>query len=328
MSESIETTVESTTLVTKESVAPRPRFCVIDTDCSKAWNPITFSDMFRTCFELPGDDWITCHIAVGEELPADLLSYQGVVLTGSRFNCRDNLPWFAPLCQFIRDAAQQGTPRIYGGCFGCQLIAHALGGEVDYNPNKRFVLKAEDIKWCACSCACAHHHHDATTTTGSSSSDSSTEEATATPPAAAEATEATAVAGAAAGCPCCQTLPLAPEVIHRLQSTGLQIIVSHGDCVRKVPDQALLLANSSSCGAEMFIAGRQWNIFASQSHPEMEYDYCVRDRIWPVVVEQRQRLSDEEVAIARASFARYTGEDAKLFMAAIRDFLHSSSVAS
>eukprot|EP01033_Poteriospumella_lacustris_P017859 gene17859-12803_t len=303
MSEFVDANVEPTTLEAEESVTNRPRFCVIDTDCSKAWNPITFSDMFRTCFELPGDAWITCHIAVGDELPADLLSYQGVVLTGSRFNCRDNLPWFAPLCQFIRDAAQQGTPRIYGGCFGCQLIAHALGGEVDYNPDKRFILKAEDIKWCACHCSSSTpHSHD------TSNSDDTTTTST--------------------GCPCCQALPWASDVIRRLQSTGLQIIVSHGDCVRKVPEQALLIANSSSCGAEMFVAGRHWNIFASQSHPEMEYDYCVRDRIWPVVVEQRQRLSDEEVAIARASFARYTGEDAKLFMAAIRAFLHSSSTAS
>ena len=29
--------------------------------------------------------------------------------------------------------------------FRCQIIAHALGGEVDYNPNKRFILKAETL---------------------------------------------------------------------------------------------------------------------------------------------------------------------------------------
>lgn len=32
-----------------------------------------------------------------------------------------------------------------GGCFGCQIIAVALGGEVDYNPDSRFILKAETI---------------------------------------------------------------------------------------------------------------------------------------------------------------------------------------
>jgi hypothetical protein len=37
------------------------------------------------------------------------------------------------------------SPRIYGGCFGHQIVAHALGGMVDYNPNERFILKAETI---------------------------------------------------------------------------------------------------------------------------------------------------------------------------------------
>jgi GMP synthase-like glutamine amidotransferase len=40
-----------------------------------------------------------------------------------------------------------GTPRIYGGCFGCQVIAEALGGKVDRNPDLRFVLKAETIRF-------------------------------------------------------------------------------------------------------------------------------------------------------------------------------------
>lgn len=32
--------------------------------------------------------------------------------------------------------------------FGCQVIAYALGGKVDYNPNKNFILKAEIINIC------------------------------------------------------------------------------------------------------------------------------------------------------------------------------------
>lgn len=286
--ETSEFSTSSEETISSSVDANAPRFCVIDTDCSKAWTPITFSDMFRSCLEKPGDVWTTCQIAIGETLPDDIFSYQGVVLTGSRFNCRDNLPWFEPLSNFIRDAAERGYPRIYGGCFGCQLIAHALGGEVDYNPGRRFVLKAEDIKWCVCDCC-------------------------------------NGIAGTEEGHCCCETckqIPLAKEVIQKLQTTGLHIIVSHGDCVRKVPSTALLLATSVSCASEMFIAGRNYNIFASQSHPELEYNYSVRDRIWPVVVEQRKRLSEEEIEIAQSSFARYTGEDAKLFMSGISDFLH------
>lgn len=265
-----------------ETESTTPCFCIIDTDCSPYWLPITFSDMFRNRMERPGDSWRSCLIAAGEPLPADILDFQGVVITGSRFNCRDRekLPWFDTLSDFVREAAARGAPRIYGGCFGCQLIAHALGGEVDYNPNSRFVLKAENIKWCACSCGCTD-----------------------------------------CSCATCESIPIADDVILKMKNTGLHIIVSHGDCVRKVPENAILLANSISCASEMFVAGKCKNIFASQSHPELEYNYSVRDRIWPVVVDQRKRLSEEEIAIAQESFARYTGDDAKLFMLAISDFL-------
>lgn len=294
MSLNDESTVLVSTASTKENVnilPGAPRFCVIDTDCSPAWKPITFSDMFRGCLEKPGDVWTTCHIAIGEPIPEDIFTaYQGVVLTGSRFNCRDRekLPWFEPLSNFIREAAERGSPRVYGGCFGCQLIAHALGGEVDHNPNQRFILKAEDIKWCACDCECNHECE------GTSEQN----------------------------CPCCATFPLSTDILQKLKSTGLHIIVSHGDCVRKVPESATLIASSVSCASEMFIAGRCKNIFASQSHPELDYQYAVVDRIWPVVVEQRKRLNEEELEIATSSFSRYTGEDARLFMSAISDFLH------
>jgi GMP synthase-like glutamine amidotransferase len=56
------------------------------------------------------------------------------------------LAWFGPLCDVVRQAASTGYPKVYGGCFGCQLISHALGGQVDYNPNKVFFLKAESVQ--------------------------------------------------------------------------------------------------------------------------------------------------------------------------------------
>lgn len=35
--------------------------------------------------------------------------------------------------------------QIYAACFGCQLMAQALGGEVRKNPSGRFVLGSEEI---------------------------------------------------------------------------------------------------------------------------------------------------------------------------------------
>eukprot|EP00981_Chlorochromonas_danica_P010380 scaffold3161_cov247-Ochromonas_danica.AAC.15 len=113
------------------------------------WSPVNLADMFIDAFKRPGETWKVCHVALGDSLPDDILDSKGIVITGSRFNCRDRetLPWFDPLCEIIRQVSESGQPKIYGGCFGCQIIAHALGGEVDYNPTKRFALKAENVRF-------------------------------------------------------------------------------------------------------------------------------------------------------------------------------------
>ena len=93
------------------------------------------------------DEWVSINVAKGDAVPTSAEGYHGIVITGSRFNVRDraDLPWFEPLCDLVRHASTHGAPNVYGGCFGTQLIAHALGGEVDYNPGTRFVLKAETV---------------------------------------------------------------------------------------------------------------------------------------------------------------------------------------
>jgi len=103
---------------------------VIHCENSTKWQPLSFSDMFRDQLSKNGDTWETCELASGVPLPEDVMQYQGLVITGSRFNCRDRdtLPWFDGLCAVIRRAAETGSPRIYGGCFGCQIIGFALGG--------------------------------------------------------------------------------------------------------------------------------------------------------------------------------------------------------
>ena len=89
------------------------RFCIIDCENAKAWYPITFGDMFKEKLMMAEDSWITCNIAKNENLPVDILEFQGVVITGSHFNCRDNLLWYEPLCRFIQEAATKGYPKIF-----------------------------------------------------------------------------------------------------------------------------------------------------------------------------------------------------------------------
>lgn len=68
----------------------------------------------------------------GEPLPA-MGTLSGVVITGSGAMVTDGDPWIEQSAAWLRDAIANGLP-VLGICFGHQLLAHALGGEVDYNP--------------------------------------------------------------------------------------------------------------------------------------------------------------------------------------------------
>jgi GMP synthase-like glutamine amidotransferase len=61
--------------------------------------------------------------------PPDPRNCEAVLITGSPFGVYDSTPWMDPLRSFIREAFATGTPMI-GVCFGHQIIADALGGDV------------------------------------------------------------------------------------------------------------------------------------------------------------------------------------------------------
>lgn len=60
----------------------------------------------------------------------------GVIVTGSAAFVTDRAEWSERTAGWIREVVQEGTP-LLGICYGHQLLAHALGGEVDYNPAGR-----------------------------------------------------------------------------------------------------------------------------------------------------------------------------------------------
>jgi GMP synthase (glutamine-hydrolysing) len=68
----------------------------------------------------------------GDALPA-VDTVAGVVVTGSSAMVTDRDPWSERTGEWLARATEQGTP-VLGICYGHQLLAHALGGRVDYNP--------------------------------------------------------------------------------------------------------------------------------------------------------------------------------------------------
>jgi GMP synthase (glutamine-hydrolysing) len=71
--------------------------------------------------------------ASGDPPLPDPGSVAGIAITGSGSMVTERADWMLRAADWLGDAVQQDVP-VLGICFGHQLLAHALGGEVDYNP--------------------------------------------------------------------------------------------------------------------------------------------------------------------------------------------------
>lgn len=70
----------------------------------------------------------TVQVLDGEALPAPA-DCEAVLITGSPFGVYDSTPWMDPLRGFVRGVFAARRPMI-GVCFGHQVIADAMGGDV------------------------------------------------------------------------------------------------------------------------------------------------------------------------------------------------------
>jgi GMP synthase (glutamine-hydrolysing) len=74
-------------------------------------------------------------VAAGEALPPPR-EVAGAMITGSAAMVTEHAAWSERTAGWIRDAMDVALP-LFGVCYGHQLMAHALGGRVDYLPGGR-----------------------------------------------------------------------------------------------------------------------------------------------------------------------------------------------
>lgn len=96
-----------------------------------------FPHWFRHGLALRANDVDVVRVDVGETLPP-VATHAGVIVTGSPAMVSRREPWSETTASWLRHAIDAGTP-ILGICYGHQLLAHALGGHVDYHPQGREV---------------------------------------------------------------------------------------------------------------------------------------------------------------------------------------------
>ena len=219
------------------SPGPAPakaRFAVLDCEDAVKWDGHAIA--LARLLGRAGETW-EHHRCWSGELPdlREIHTYQGLVVTGSHYCVRDEHAheWIGALKRFIAKVVVHGGVKVYGACFGCQVIAEALGGKVDRNPcGSPFVLKRETVVL--------------------------TEAMTNRPEykLALAAFPPTALRGGA-------TSEKKPASRARLA-----VLQAHGDCVVSLPNGAVLLGHSETAPCEMFALGE--DVLAVQGHPELD----------------------------------------------------------
>jgi len=88
--------------------------------------PAMFEELFKQV-----DESIEMSIfnVIEGEYPDDIHAFDGYVTTGSRHGAEDDLPWIKDLLSFVNTLYHENI-KLVGICFGHQIIAKALGGQV------------------------------------------------------------------------------------------------------------------------------------------------------------------------------------------------------
>lgn len=120
------------------------RYAVLDCEDAPHW--AGHHENWIALLARPGEDWRWFR-AWADELPAAPDAFDGYVITGSHHSVNDaGQRWLAPLFDFVA-AAAGAEARVFGACFGLQVIATALGGRVEGNPGGRFAFGSERVRF-------------------------------------------------------------------------------------------------------------------------------------------------------------------------------------
>jgi GMP synthase (glutamine-hydrolysing) len=94
-----------------------------------------FPHWIRVAAGLEANEAVVANVERGDPLPRRE-GFAGVIVTGSAAFVTDRADWSERSAEWLRDAAHDGMS-LLGICYGHQLLAHALGGEVADNPAGR-----------------------------------------------------------------------------------------------------------------------------------------------------------------------------------------------
>jgi GMP synthase (glutamine-hydrolysing) len=92
-----------------------------------------FEDWIMAGMGLAREQFLICDVVAGQALP-DYEAISGSVITGSHAMVTDHADWSERTAAWLSGAIVRNIPTL-GICYGHQLLAYALGGQVADNPN-------------------------------------------------------------------------------------------------------------------------------------------------------------------------------------------------
>lgn len=115
----------------------KPRLAVLKTGSTYPSIKAEFGDFDHWFVRKLGDnlDISVINVAAGES-PGHPEQWDGVIVTGSPAMVSDRAEWSERTAVWLAHAVDLRIP-LLGVCYGHQLLAHALGGEVGYHPQGR-----------------------------------------------------------------------------------------------------------------------------------------------------------------------------------------------
>ena len=100
-----------------------------------------FEDWIISGMRIAENDFSVVSPFMGQPLPGRE-EFSGIVITGSHSMVSEIQAWAEKVAAWLREVVSGSVP-ILGICYGHQLIAHAMGGKVDYHPKGREIGTVE-----------------------------------------------------------------------------------------------------------------------------------------------------------------------------------------